>query len=45
MSENLILGLNVTAVVFGGLILVAIVGRVIDRIAARNDRIGEAPRR
>lgn len=42
MSENLILGLNVTAVVFGGLILVAIVGKVIDRIAARNDRIGGA---
>lgn len=40
MSDNLILGLNVTAVVFGGLILVAIVGVIIDRIAARNDRSG-----
>lgn len=42
MSENLVLGLNVTAVVIGGLILVAIVGVIIDRIAARNDRIGGA---
>jgi hypothetical protein len=42
MSENLMLGLNVTAVVFGGLILVAIVGVIIDRIAARNDRTGGA---
>lgn len=40
MSENLTLGLNVTAVVFAGLILVGIVGVIIDRIASRNDRLG-----
>ena len=42
MSENLALALNVTAVVFGGLILVGIVGVIVDRIASRNDRLGGA---
>lgn len=38
MSENLQLGINVTLAVFGGLILVAVVGVIVDRIFARRER-------
>jgi hypothetical protein len=38
MSENLQLGINVTMAVFGGLLLIAIVGVIVDRIFARHDR-------
>jgi hypothetical protein len=38
MSENLTLGINVTMAVFGGVILLAIVGVIVDRIFARHDR-------
>jgi hypothetical protein len=38
MSENLTLGINVSLAVFGGLVLIAIVGVIVDRIFARHDR-------
>lgn len=38
MSENLALGVYVTAAVVGGLVLLAIVGAIVDRIFARHER-------
>lgn len=38
MSENLQLGINVTLAVLGGVVLIAIVGVIVDRIFARHER-------
>jgi hypothetical protein len=38
MSENLTLSLNVTMAVFGGLILLAVAGVIVNRIFARHER-------